>query len=122
MFYLVYKPNYFEYQNLSIMKSKLHDKPFINISYELNNIRIYKIQNNFWAYIVNESDILPIESKYAIKICSEVLKLTDGIHLSNLVFAFPSTYKTSDKKKIRDLCKSQTLDKRTLMSMLLLLK
>ena len=104
------------------MKSKLHDKGFINIAYNMNNIRIYNIQNNYWIYSVNETDIIPIESKYAIKICSEVLKLTDGVHLSNLVFAFPNTYKEEHKKKIRELCKSQTLDKRTLLGMLILLK
>ena len=104
------------------MKSKLHDKGFINIAYNMNNIRIYNIQNIYWIYSVNETDITPIESKYAIKICSEVLKLTDGVHLSNLVFAYPSTYKTSDKEKIKTLCKSQTLDKKTLLGMLLLLK
>ena len=104
------------------MKSELTDKPFLNITYELSNIRIYKIQNNYWAYIVDMEDIKPIESKYAVKIVNEVLKRTNGVHLSNLVFAFPSSYAQQDKIKIKKLCEAQVLDKQTLLSMLLLLK
>lgn len=101
--------------------NSLKDSPFINITYELSNIRIYKIQNNYWAYIVDMEDIKPIESKYAVKIVNEVLKRTNGVHLSNLVFGYPCTYKQSDKNKIKELCKSQVLDKGILLNMLLLL-
>lgn len=104
------------------MIDSLKDFAFINISYEMNNIRIYKIDNNYWAYIVDMEDIRPIESKYAIKIVNEVLKYTNGCHLSNLTFAFPSSYAQSNKDKIKELCKSQVLDKETLLGMLLLLK
>ena len=104
------------------MRSELQDKPFINISYLMNNMRIYRINNNYWLYHVNETDIIPIESKYAIKIKNEVLKYTNGCHLSNLTFAYPNTYKQQDKDKIKELCKSQFLDSKTLLSMLLLLK
>jgi len=100
----------------------LKNNAFINISYELNNIRIYKIDNKYWAYIVSDIHITPIESKYAIKICNEVLNRTNGCHLSNLIFAFPSTYNDKDKIKIKKLCKSQFLNKETLLGMLLLLK
>lgn len=103
------------------MRSELQDKPFINISYHMNNMRIYKIQNNYWLYHVNETDIIPIESKYAVKIKNEVLKHTDGCHLSNLTFAFPSTFNQERKDKIKELCKSQVLDSKTMLSMLLLL-
>lgn len=104
------------------MKSELTDKAFINITYELSNIRIYKIDKNYWAYIVDMEDIKPVESKYAIKIVNEVLNRTNGVHLSNLVFGYPSTYIVKDKIKIKELCKSQFLDKETLLNMLLLLK
>ena len=103
------------------MKSELTDKAFINITYELSNIRIYKIQNNYFMYIVDSDNILPLESKYAIKIVSKVLEKTNGSHLSNLTFAYPNTYKQSDKDKIEELCKSQSLNKETLLGMLLLL-
>ena len=104
------------------MIDTLKDSAFINITYELSNIRIYKIQNNYWMYLVNETDIKPVESKYAVKIVNKVLKLTNGVHLSNLVFGYPCTYKQSDKNKIKELCKSQVLDKGILLNMLLLLK
>ena len=104
------------------MKSELTDKAFINITYHMNNIRIYRINGKYWIYHVNETHIIPLESKYAIKICNEVLKYTNGCHLSNLIFAFPSTYNDKDKIKIKKLCKSQFLNKETLLGMLLLLK
>ena len=104
------------------MESGLKNKPFLNISCELNNIRIYKINNNYFMYIVDSDNILPVESKYAIKIVNEVLEKTNGSHLSNLTFAYPSTYNDKDKIKIKKLCEAQVLDKQTLLSMLLLLK
>lgn len=104
------------------MKSELTDKPFLNITYELSNIRIYKINSNYFMYIVDMEDIKPVESKYAIKIVNEVLNRTNGVHLSNLVFGYPCTYKQDDKNKIKQLCKSQVLDKGILLNMLLLLK
>ena len=103
------------------MIDSLKDSPFINITYELNNIRIYKIQNNYWAYIVDMESIKPVENKYAVKIVNEVLEKTNGCHLTNLIFGFPSTYNDKDKIKIKKLCESQFLDKSTLLGMLLLL-
>ena len=104
------------------MTDSLRNKAFINISYELSNIRIYKINNNYFMYIVDQTEIIPFENKYALKIVNKVLEKTNGSHLTNLTFGFPSTYAQSDKIKIKELCKSQFLDKETLLGMLLLLK
>jgi len=103
------------------MTDSLRNKAFINISYELSNIRIYKINNNYFMYIVDQTEIIPFENKYALKIVNKVLEKTNGCHLSNLVFGYPSTYNDKDKIKIKKLCKSQFLDKETLLNMLLLL-
>ena len=68
----------------------LTDKPFINIAYEMNNIRIYYIENQFFAYVVDAENIIPITDKRAHKIANEVVKRTNGCHITNLTFGFPS--------------------------------
>ena len=99
----------------------LTNKAFINLAYNLNNIRIYYIENQFWAYCVNETDIIPITDKRAKKIANEIIKRTDGAHITNLTYAFPNTFKDSVKQKIRGLCRNTTLDKNVMLKMLLLL-
>ena len=76
----------------------LTDKPFINIAYNLNNIRIYYIEHTYWAYCVDEENILPICDKRAKIIANNIIEKTSGTQLINLTFAFPSTFKESRKE------------------------
>ena len=99
----------------------LQDKPFINIAYEMNNIRVYYIENQFFAYCVDAENIIPIVDKRAHKIANEVIKRTDGAHITNLTYAFPNTFKDSVKQKIRGLCRNTTLTQPIILKMLLLL-
>ena len=101
--------------------SSLQDKPFINIASDLCNIRIYYIEHEFFAYVVDAENIIPITDKRAHKIANEVIKRTDGCQMANLTYAFPNTFKDSVKQKIRGLCRNTTLDKNVMMSMLLLI-
>ena len=101
--------------------SALTNKPFINIAYEMNNIRVYYIEHQFFAYCVDAENIIPIVDKRAKKIANEVVKRTDGAHITNLTYAFPNTFKDSTKDKIRNLCKNTFLDKNVMLKMLLLL-
>ena len=101
--------------------SSLQDKAFINIAYNLCNIRIYYIENQFFAYCVDAENIIPIVDKRAKKIANEVIKRTDGAHITNLTYAFPNTFKPSVKQKTRELCGNTTLDKNVMLKMLLLL-
>ena len=99
----------------------LTNKAFINLAYNLCNIRVYYIENQFFAYCVNETDIIPIADKRAHKIANEVIKRTDGAHITNLTYAFPNTFKDSVKQKIRGLCRNTTLTQPIILKMLLLL-
>ena len=99
----------------------IKNKPFINIAYEMNNIRIFYLDHEFFCYCVDAENIIPICDKRAKKICSEVLKRTDGCHLINLSFAYPNTIKESKKNKILNICKSKLLTQNILTRMLLLL-
>ena len=101
--------------------SALTNKPFINISYLLCNIRIYYIEHQFFAYCVDAENINPIVDKRAKKIATEIIKRIDGCHMSNLTFGFHNTFKQATKDKIRNLCKNTTLDKNVMLKMLLLL-
>ena len=99
----------------------LTDKPFINISYLMNNIRIYYIEHEFFAYCVDAENIVPICDKRAKIIANSIIEKTSGTQLINLTFAFPSTFKDSRKEKIRELCRNQLLDQSIMMKMLVLL-
>ena len=101
--------------------SDLRDQPFINIVYDLCNIRIFYLRHEFFAYCVDAENIIPICDKRARKICSEVLKRTNGCHLVNLSFAYPSTFTVTKKNKILNICKSKFLTQKILTRMLLLL-
>ena len=104
-----------------MVSSGLTNKASINIAYEMNNIRIYYIENQFWAYCVDAENIIPITDKRAKLIANEVIKRTDGCHMINMTYAFPNTLKDSVKQKIRGLCRNTTLDKNVMHKMLLLL-
>ena len=99
----------------------LTNKAFINIAYEMNNIRVYYIENQFFAYCVDAENISPFVDKRAHKIANEVIKRTDAAHITNLTYAFPNTFKPSVKQKIRELCGNTTLTQPIILKMLLLL-
>ena len=99
----------------------LEDKPFINIAYEMNNIRIYYIEHTYWAYCVDAENISPITDKRAHKITKKILERTNGCHMTNLLFAYPNTFKESTKIKIKELCKNQSLSEPIMLKMLLCL-
>lgn len=101
--------------------SALTNKPFINIAYEMNNIRVYYIEHEYFCYIVDAENINPIVDKRAKKIATEIVSRTNGCHMSNLTFGFPNTLKDSTKDKIRNLCKNTFLDKDVMTKMLLCL-
>ena len=64
----------------------------------MNNIRVYYIENQFFAYCVDAENIIPIVDKRAHKIANEVIKRTDGAHMINMTYAFPNTLKTQLNK------------------------
>ena len=101
--------------------SSLQDKPFINIAYNLCNIRVYYIEHQFFAYCVDAENIMPIVDKRAKKIATEIVTRTNGCHMSNLTFAYPNTFKQTTKDKIRNLCKNTELTQSVMLKMLLCL-
>ncbi len=101
--------------------SNLKDKPFINLAYDLNNIRAYYIENTYWVYIVDDQDITPICDRRAHKISKKITERTNGCHMTNLLFAYPNTFKQSTKDKIKELCSSKFLTEPIMLKMLLCL-
>ena len=99
----------------------LQDKAFINIAYEMKNIRIYYVENQFWAYCVDAENIIPITDKRAKLIANEVIKRTDGCNMINMTYGYPNTFKPSVKQKVKELCRNTTLDKDVMFKMLLCL-
>ena len=97
------------------------NKPFINLTFEMSNIRIYYIEHEYFAYIVDAQDITPITDKRAHKISKKILERTNGAHMVNITYAYPTTFKESTKIKIKELCKNQFLTEPIMLKMLLLL-